>query len=89
MTTLSLLFIVVAYLFDGLALMLLWEWFMTITFGLPAISFAQAVGIGIIINILTHQHIPRDDDKTIEMMYATMLLPLFAIIIGWIVHLFL
>jgi hypothetical protein len=90
MVVLAILFMVIAYLLDGFALMLLWNWFMTTTFsGLPALSLVQAIGIGIVIGFLTHQHIPRDKEQQNEMMVYAIIVPVLSIIIGWVVHLFL
>ena len=36
----------------GLPLMLLWNWLMPIIFGLPVISFWQAVGLNLLASIL-------------------------------------
>ena len=74
------------YLLNGVALMLLWEWFMVPTFGLPAISMMQAIGIGIIVSIMTMQHIPRNEDEKIEMFKFSFLTPVLATAIGWVVH---
>ena len=48
---------VVGYLLNGLALKMLWGWFMVPTFGLPTLSLAQAIGVGIMVGFLTHQYI--------------------------------
>ena len=81
-------FMIIAYLLDGLALKLLWGWFMVPTFGLPVISLVQAIGIGIVISFLTQQHIPRDEEQQTEMMVFTVVVPVLAIIIGGVAHLF-
>lgn len=79
---------VVIYLLHGVSLQLLWRWFVSPTFGLPAISLVQAIGIGIIVDLLTKQHIPRDKDAQKELIAFQILSPVFAVAIGWIVHLF-
>ena len=79
---------IVAYLLNGVALKLLWGWFMVPTLGLPVISLVQAIGIGIVIGFLTQQHIPRDEDEKKELLVFEVLTPVLAIAIGWIVHLF-
>ncbi len=80
--------VVVAYLLNGVALKLLWGWFMVPTLGLPVISLVQAIGIGIVIGFLTQQHIPRDEDAKKELLFFEVLSPVLAIAVGWIVHLF-
>ncbi|MEK9171051.1 MAG: hypothetical protein AAB789_01925 [Patescibacteria group bacterium] len=79
---------IVAYLLNGVALKLLWGWFMVPTLGLPVISLVQAIGIGIVIGFLTQQHIPRDEDAKKELLVFEVLTPVLAIAVGWIVHLF-
>ena len=79
---------IVAYLLNGVALKLLWGWFMVPTLGLPVISLVQAIGIGIVIGFLTQQHIPRDKEQKKELLVFEVLTPVLAIAVGWIVHLF-
>ena len=79
---------IVAYLLNGVALKLLWGWFMVSTLGLPVISLVQAIGIGIVIGFLTQQHIPRDEDEKKELLVFEVLTPVIVIAFGWIVHLF-
>jgi hypothetical protein len=80
--------VIVAYLLNGVALKLLWGWFMVPTLSLPAISLVQAIGIGIVIDFLTQQHIPRDEDERKELLVHEVLAPVLAIAVGWVVHLF-
>ena len=79
---------IVAYLVNGVALKLLWSWFMVPTLGLPVISLVQAIGIGIVIGFLTQQHIPRNEDEKKELLVFEVLNPVLAIAVGWVVHLF-
>lgn len=72
----------------GVALELLWGWFIVPTFGLPGISLAQAIGIVIAFALLTLQHIPRDEDAKKEALAFDTFVPVFAIVVGWVVHLF-
>lgn len=81
-------FMVVAYLIDGLALKLLWNWFMVPILGLPVLSLVQSIGISIVVGFLTQQHIPRDEDQKKELIIYFILTPVTAVIIGYIVHLF-
>ena len=82
------LLVIVTYLLDGVALKLLWGWFMVPTFGLPTVSLAQAIGISIIVGFLTHQHIPRDDIEQRKLLLYQVVVPILAIFTGGIVHLF-
>lgn len=76
----------VSYLLHGIALKLLWGWFMVPTFALPTLSLTQSIGIGMTIGFLTEQHIPRDGEQQSEMIVHTLLNPLLVIVCGGIVH---
>lgn len=85
----ALVMVVVGYLVNGIALMLLWAWFMVPTLKLPELSLPAAIGIGIVISFLTQQYIPKNEKQKIEaFVIEGFLLPIFSIIVGWIVHLF-
>jgi len=79
---------IVACPLGGVALRLLWGWFMVPTFGLPVISLVQAIGIALVISFLTQQHIPRDEDEKVKMIIHELLAPVVFVSIGWVVHLF-
>ncbi|MDP1688621.1 MAG: hypothetical protein Q8L47_00620 [bacterium] len=80
---------VVAILFsNGLALKLLWGWFMVPIFGLPLISLAEAIGICLIVGFLTSQYIPKKDEENNEALIHSIASPVTAIVFGWIIHLF-
>ncbi len=79
---------IVSALLNGVALKLLWGWFMVPTLGLPVISLVQAIGIGITVGLLTLQHIPRDEDEKKEMFASGVLNPMIFIAVGWVVQLF-
>lgn len=91
-----LLFLIVASsIFNGYALSVLWGWFVVPTFGVPQLSVVSAIGIALIVSYMTHQ---ITDDKKGEkgnfgetMAQATanaITKPLFALLFGYIVHLF-
>ncbi len=85
---------VVSSIFNGYALSVLWGWFMVPTFGLPELSIAPAIGIAIVISYLTHQVNAKKDDgesfgkKMVRGIVLTTLEPSFALLFGYIVHLF-
>ena len=45
---------VVSCLLRGWVLSILWRWFMVPTLGLPALSVPQAIGIALVVGMLTH-----------------------------------
>jgi hypothetical protein len=73
---------------NGVALMLLWGWFVTTTFGLSPLSFVQATGLIIVGSLLVNQHIPRNEEQKREMVFYQFELPLFLVALGFVFHLF-
>ena len=79
---------------SGYALSILWEWFVVTTFSLPSISIPVAIGLALIVNFLTHQDSETDvkDMGIGEILFLAaakgMAKPLLALLIGWIVTLF-
>jgi hypothetical protein len=81
--------LVLATVFNGVALMFLWGWFVVIPFGLPALSIGQALGVSTLVSFMTYQYVDckEDDSKTsgerMALMVAGALLrPLFALAFG-------
>lgn len=74
---------VASLLLDGLAMMLLWRWFVASTFGFPAITFTTAMGLSIMASLLTHHYIPTSRKQKEEALAVSILVPLLAIVIGW------
>lgn len=74
----------------GVVLKALWGWYMTPTFGLPAISLAQAIGIILIISLLTTSQYTGQDDMDVEAHIHEAIYmiayPLLILLFGWIVH---
>lgn len=73
---------------QGFALKLLWGWFMVPGLGLPTLPWVQAMGVAILANLLTSQHIPRDESKWRELVAHNISMPVVFLIFGWIAHLF-
>lgn len=71
----------------GLTASILWAWFAVPTFGLPAVTIAQAYGLALIVRLFqTHQH-SRDTDKGWRSIFKAILKwPLYAGVflgLGW------
>jgi len=75
----------------GVVLKILWAWYMVPVFALPKLTIPQAIGIAITVGLITHQFIPiKGDKETILMMISdNVMAPVFALIFGAVVHLFL
>ena len=87
--------LVLGSVLNGYALSVLWGWFVVPTFGGPTLGVVPAIGIAMVVSYLTHQ-IPDNNkkeegdpiEKIIRGIAITILQPLFALLFGWIVHLF-
>jgi hypothetical protein len=86
---------VVGSIIKGLALSVLWGWFMVPIFDLPELAIAPAIGLALIASYLTHQHDhAKDEDEesfgtsVLRSFLYSILMPLWMLLIGWIVHQF-
>lgn len=79
---------------SGFVLLKLWRWFVTPAFsGVPQISLATAIGISLIVRYLTLHITPEEKGKSVgDLMYRAVgrmfLFPLFVLLIGYVVSLF-
>ena len=84
--------IVVSMLLDGLVLRALWGWFVVPTFGIPALTLVQAIGIGLIVSLLIMtqgtQSTKSFEDQAIDSLGWTIVKPLMFLFLGYIVYLF-
>jgi hypothetical protein len=67
---------------EGYVLTKLWAWFF-IPLGVPTINVAQAIGIALTINLLTHQHSDSDEDEGFEKAFKLILMSLFSSLAAW------
>jgi len=74
----------------GFALVKLWKWFAVAHFGAEPIPISVALGISLIVGILTHQSNQWKNHELdfIAVGTAALLSPLLALFIGWIITLF-
>lgn len=80
-----------SWLVEGLVAKQLWAWFIVPTFGLSALTVAQAIGIGLLWGLFTPSPDTDDDSKTTEQKWTSIfvklfLKPLMALFAGWIVN---
>jgi|SRR5579872_982799 len=86
--------LVVSAVLNGYALSILWRWFIVPVFHAPPLAIPEAIGIGLMVEYLTHQvSADNDDDKTFSQRMAygipmAIFKPLWVLAIGWVVHLF-
>ena len=83
---------VLMYLFTGFVLKVLWGWFIVSQFHLPPIGIPVAIGITLIVVMLTHQHIPLQEGHEVEDVIGRVLEnftgPAVSLLVGFIAHLF-
>lgn len=89
-----LLLIIGHALLNGLALSVIWNWFVPGIFGLPPLGIVQAMGIALIVSYLTHQYSDaqskHEGAEAVGHVTAHLLLkPLLAIGIAWCIKQFL
>ena len=73
---------------QGFVLMWLWQWFAVPTFDLPELKLAAAMGITLIVSLLTNQHIPRKATELVDFLVYEVRLPMTLLIAGFILSFF-
>lgn len=81
--------LVPAAILNGWALSTIWGWFVVPTFGVPALSIPTAIGISIVLSLLTHQPDLRKENGDFSKAFTYLFLRPFLVVgIAWIVKLF-
>lgn len=81
-------------IFNGVALMYLWAWFVVVPFALPALSLGQAIGLSSVVSFMTYQYIDvENENKTakerlVSALGSLMVRPIGALIFGRVVYFF-
>lgn len=78
--------VVGASIWRGLALSILWGWFI-VPLGLPPIGIAIAIGLSLTLSVLVPANRSKGEDITQEIL-AAFITPLIALCFGWVVHQF-
>jgi len=88
--SLGVVFDAITLVITGLVVKVLWGWFVVTAFGLTAITLSQALGVVLLVSILTHQYVPKKG-ATIEVLTEVWVdntvYPIVLFILGWIIHL--
>lgn len=78
-----------ASIIRGYCLSILWFWFLC-PLGVPEINIPLAIGISMIVGMLTYENPKKDKEDTAKtLIVQSLLLPIIILFFGWIVHLFL
>ena len=85
--------ITITTILNGLVLSVLWGWFMVPLLGLPPLTAVQAIGIILVVALLTHQVQPNQkngqEDPLISVLLIIFAKPAMFLLMGWIVKMFL
>ena len=78
----------------GWVLSILWKWFMVSAFGLPVLSVAAAIGVSIVVSLMTFQYVYTEDNRSEGVKIASGLgvsigAPLLILGMAWIIKQFL
>ena len=74
-------------LLNGWVLLCLWEWFVIPAFGVSAITIWQAIGIDLLVSLLTHQHQHGAEERKVgEMIAVALFRPLWVWLIAYVLH---
>ncbi|OHA88118.1 MAG: hypothetical protein A2653_03045 [Candidatus Zambryskibacteria bacterium RIFCSPHIGHO2_01_FULL_43_25] len=78
--------------FDGFVLSKLWGWFVVTQFDLPSLGVAQAVGISLIVSLLTYQIKNKSDEdskpRAVRSVIESAAVAFTALVYGWVVSQF-
>ncbi len=87
------LMIAVGVLLNGLALSLLWSWFIVPLFpSMPVLTVGQSIGVAMVVGFLTYQYVDaepsKDSKKWLNAILTIIVRPILSIVLGFIVHSF-
>ena len=71
------------YILNGFVITKLWAWFI-VPFGLQQIPMAPAIGVALLVSLLTRQYVPNNENKILEPLVLAFLYPLITLLFGWI-----
>lgn len=58
------------WFFGGFTFMTLWAWFVASTFGIAVLSYAQSLGLLLVLSFFKAKHTATDDDNSAEKLIA-------------------
>lgn len=73
---------------SGIVITVLWDWFVTPLFGLPALSIPYAIGLSLITHYMTYQYDGAESEDKAKYWLTMFLRPCLTIIVGYIVKAF-
>lgn len=80
---------IISIVLTGLVIKTYWEWFIISIFQIRPISIPEALGISLMISLLTlHSHKENNNKDLWEIILISLLSNLYYILVGYIIHLF-
>ena len=79
------------FILSGYVLSILWAWFITSTFGLPALTIPVAMGIMVVVSYLTKQADFNNQDREDYQKRVNVVMivkPLVALVVGYVIKSF-
>lgn len=89
-----LVMLVLSTVLNGYVLTNLWNWFVVDTFNAPSLALSEAIGVVLVVSFLTRDdaaHSENDKDISNAVIKASALAvtrPILALLMGWIITLF-
>lgn len=78
------LIVMLLMLYQGFILKLLWLWYVVPAFGFAPLKLVVAIGLGMIVGLLTLQHIPRSEEDQVRAFLFELYTPSLILVFGWI-----
>lgn len=80
---------VICAMLEGWALSVLWGWFVVPVFGLPHLRIPVAIGIALLVGMVTHR-VRKEEHQpdTVTVLAHGLVMPFIYVGIAWIVKLF-
>lgn len=75
---------VMAWFWRAWAIVTLWGWFAVPIFHFPAISYAQALAVTLLVHMMTYQYVPSKEKDWMMPLSIQFLGPPLAVFIGWV-----
>ena len=79
---------ILSALLNGYVLNVLWGWFIVSTFGAVPINIPQALGVFIVVRLMTFDFTAKQETLDAELMVKGLLWPLICLFFGYVYTLF-
>ena len=89
----TILGVIASIILNALVFAKLWAWFVVPFFGVKALTIPMAMGLSLMIKYLTYTHVPEKEYESqldaVRVAFARIIgIPMFVLLIGWIISLF-